>query len=500
MERERWGGTWIFVFAAIASAIGLGNVWRFPYLVYNYGGGAFLIPYIVSLIVIGIPWFIAEVGMGQIMQKGAPGTMASIGKRFEWIGWFSVWVAFFIISYYTVVLAWSVLYLVYSTTLPWGVGVAAAEKVKPFFFGDVLGLTNDISDWGSYQSHIILALVFVWLVIYWIVYKDIERLGRLVKWTVIIPWILILILIVRGVTLDGADVGLEYYLKPDFSAIMNGEVWFAAVSQVAFTLSLGMAIMFAYGSYKPEKEDVNATSVVTAFSDAATAFFAGIAVFSTLGFLAIQLSAPVDKVVASGIGLAFLTYPLAISMMETWAQVIGIAFFTTLFLLGLGSAVSLARAIITAVQDKWGYSTKKATNIVTIPALILGVILFTPGSGLYWLDIIDRAVSFYGLILAGLLQIIVIAYFYGAEKLRSKVNEVSFVSLGKWFDYSLKFIVPLGMIYVLAWGFYSDVIKSPHSYGGYPIWATAIALWGLLLLIFVLSVLSAVKSPKEVSK
>ncbi|MFN3384918.1 MAG: sodium-dependent transporter, partial [Archaeoglobaceae archaeon] len=145
MNRERWGGTWIFVFAAIASAIGLGNVWRFPYLVYNYGGGAFLIPYIVSLIVIGIPWFIAEVGMGQIMQKGAPGTMASVRRRFEWIGWFSVWVAFFIISYYTVVLAWSVLYLVHSITLSWGVGAAAAENVKPFFFGNILGLTNEIT-------------------------------------------------------------------------------------------------------------------------------------------------------------------------------------------------------------------------------------------------------------------------------------------------------------------------------------------------------------------
>ena len=479
-ERERWPSRWGFVFAAIGSAIGLGNVWRFPYLAYKYGGGAFLIPWLICLIAIGIPWFIAEIGMGQIMQRGAPGTMAKIGKKWEWTGWFSTVIAFVIACYYTVIMGWSVVYLVSSVSLSWGTGAAAVDGVGPFF-NKTLGLTSGPGVWGGYQLPLIVALVFSWVAIYWFIYKGPERLGKLVKWTVIIPWGLLMILFIRGVSLPGAINGLNFYLKPNFAALADGEVWFAAVSQIAFTLSLGMGIMFAYGSYNPRDEDINNNAIITSLANCGTSFFAGFAVFSVLGFLAFQLGTPIDKVAGASVGLAFKTFPIAISMMPFGAQIIGIIFFLCLWVLGIDSAFSLAEAVSTPISDKWGLPTKKAALIVSIPALILGIIIFSPGSGLFWLDMVDRAVSFYGLIIAGLLQILVIGWVYGADKLREQANAISDIKIGRWFNGMVKVVVPFGLLFVLVWG----ISKDFPSYGGYPIWATSIAVWGTLILVIV---------------
>ncbi len=480
--RDRWPSRWGFVFAAIGSAIGLGNVWRFPYLAYKYGGGAFLIPWLVSLIAIGIPWFIAEIGMGQLMQRGAPGTMARIGKKWEWTGWLSTLIAFVIACYYTVIMAWSIVYLVSSATLAWGQGAAAADGVGPFF-QQTLGLTGGPGEWGGYQGAIIAALVFSWIAIYWFIYEGPERLGKLVKWTVIIPWCLLVILFIRGITLPGAVEGLNFYLTPNFSALADGEVWFAAISQIAFTLSLGMSIMFAYGSYNPSDEDINNNAIITSLANCGTSFFAGFAVFSALGFLALQLNQPIEKVAGGGVGLAFQTFPIAISMMPFAGQVVGIIFFACLWVLGIDSAFSLAEAVATPISDRWGVSTKKAALSVAVAGFVIGVIIFSPGSGLYWLDMVDRAVSFHGLLIAGLLQILIIGWVYGADRLRREANAVSDIKIGPWFDWTVKLVVPIGLVYVLIWGLVSDF----PSYGGYPVWATLIAMWGTLALIVILS-------------
>ena len=482
--RERWPSRWGFVFAAIGSAIGLGNVWRFPYLAYKYGGGAFLVPWLISLLAVGIPWFIAEIGMGQLMQRGAPGTMGRIGKKWEWTGWLSILIAFVIVSYYTVIMAWSLIYLVSSATLAWGQGAAAADGAGPFF-QQTLGLTSGPEVWGGYQWPIVIALVFSWAAIYWFIYKGPERLGKLVKWTVILPWCLLVVLFIRGITLPGAVEGLNFYLTPNFSALLDSEVWFAAISQIAFTLSLGVGIMCAYGSYNPPEEDVNNNAIITSLANCGTSFFAGFAVFSTLGFLTLQLNQPIEKVAGASVGLAFKTFPIAISMMPFAGQIIGIIFFLCLWLLGIDSAFSLAEAVSTPISDKWGVSTKKAAFMVTVAGFLLGLFVFSPGSGLYWLDIVDRAAGYYGLILCGLLQVLIIGWAYGATKLRQEVNALSEIKIGRWFDWMIKVIVPLALVYVVVGGLFRDF----PSYGGYPVWATVAALWGTLVLVIVAALL-----------
>jgi len=382
ITRERWTGKTTFIFAAIGSAIGLGNVWRFPYLAYENGGGAFLIPWIIGLIVLGVPWMMMEFGMGRFFQRGAPGVFEGIGKKWEWLGWWPVWVAFLIVTYYTVVIAWALNYVVSSFSVAWGIGEAGVAGAAPYFFEKVLNLSSGPEVIGGLQMPLVAGLAFTWAVLFFIMFKGARVIGKVSVWLVGIPWLLLVVLLIRGITLPGAVNGLDYFLAPDFSALASGDIWFAALSQIAFTLSLGMAGMFAYGSFIAKKADVTNSAFITSFANCATSFFAGFAVFSTVGFIMQALSVPVGEVSAASVGLAFVSFPVAISMMPGANALIGGVFFLCLFFLGTTSAYFLAYGgVISPLMDKFGMSRVKATSIVCIVAFIIGL-LFTTSGGL----------------------------------------------------------------------------------------------------------------------
>ena len=478
-----------FVFAAIGSAIGLGNVWRFPYLTYEYGGGTFLIPYIIGLLVLGIPWMIVEFGMGRYFQKGAPGVFEGVGKKWEWLGWWPVWVAFLIVTYYTVVIAWSLRYAISSVTVAWGMGQAGAEGAGGYFFNTVLQISDGPTVLGPPVWLILGLLAFVWIVIFLIMFRGAEVIGKVSIWLVILPWLLLVVLFIRGVTLAGGVDGLNYYLSPDFSALGDIEMWFAAFSQIAFSLSLGMAGMFAYGSFIAKKADVNNSAFITSFSDTATAFLAGFAVFSTVGFIMQALNIPIGEVTAKGLGLAFVTYPVAVSMMPGANALVGILFFLCLFFLGITSAYFLAYGgVAVPLMDKFGWSRIKATLIVTIVSFLVGIIFTTQG-GLYWLDMVDRAVSFYGLLITGALACIIIGWVFGAEKLRGYVNETSDIKVGAWWDWLIKLVVPAGLIFVVVWGGFRNELAK--QYEGYKVGALGGSdiIWLILGVTLIFSIL-----------
>ncbi len=497
ITRERWSSRTLFIFAAIGSAIGLGNVWRFPYLCYEYGGGVFLIPWIIGLIVLGIPWMMMEFGMGRYFQRGAPGVFEGIGKKWEWVGWWPVFCAFLIVTYYTVIVAWSLRYVVSSATMAWGVGEAGATGAGAYFFEQVLNLSSGPSVLGAPVLPLLGFLALTWVVLFFIMFKGARVIGKVAVWTVTIPWALLLVLLVRGLTLPGAIDGLNYYLSPDLAALGNVEVWFAAFSQIAFTLSLGMAGMFAYGSFIAKKADVTNNAFIASFSNCATSFFAGFAVFSIVGFIMQALSVPVGDVSSAGLGLAFVTFPVGISMLPGANAFIGILFFLCIFFLGIDSAFFLAYGgVIAPLMDKFGWSRVKATAIVCVVAFAIGIVYTTTG-GLYWLDIVDRTVCFYGLLITGALACLVVGWGFGAEKLREHVNETSDFKVGTWFNWMIKIVVPLGLLFVVIYGgFMQDI---PTSYGGYPRWATNV-MWIILGVTLLLSFwFQAIKTkgPKE---
>ncbi len=322
--RDRWMNRAAFTMAAIGSAVGLGNVWRFPFVAYQNGGGAFLIPYLVALLTAGIPLMILEYGLGQKMQGSAPHSFAKVGKRWEWLGWWAILVGFIIVAYYAVVMAWCWNYLYYSVSLAW------KGQTQDFFYHRVLRLTDGPGELGGIRWPVVLGLVLTWVSIIWIVRHGVRRVGKVVMITVPVPIILIAVFVVRGLTLPGAMEGIKYYLTPDFSKLLEPRVWLAAYGQIFFSLSLGFGILIAYASYLPRRSDVNNNALITSFANCGTSYFAGFAVFSILGYFAQITGMGVQKVVAGGPGLAFVTYPQAISLLPGVPSLFGVLFFLTL--------------------------------------------------------------------------------------------------------------------------------------------------------------------------
>ena len=306
--RDRWSSRKVFLLASIGSAVGLGNVWRFSYVCYQNGGGAFLIPYFVALFTAGIPLMILEYAIGQMMNGAAPVSFARIKQRYEWIGWWSLLIGFVVMTYYTVIMSWCFSYLLYSLKLSWG------NSAQDFFFNNFLALSSGHGNLGGIRWPILGGLIIVWLSIFFCIIKGAKSVGKVVLITVPLPVICLVILVIRGITLPGAMEGLKFYLTPDFKMLLKPDVWLAAYSQIFFSLSLGFGVLIAYASYLPKKSDVVNNAFITGLADAGISFFAGFAVFSTLGYLACATGVGVEDVVTAGPGLAFVTYPTIISL------------------------------------------------------------------------------------------------------------------------------------------------------------------------------------------
>ena len=474
--REQWRNRLAFVMASIGSAVGLGNLWRFPYICYKNGGGAFLIPYFIALFTAGIPLMILEFSLGHRFQGSAPHSISCIRRGWEWVGWFALLIGFIITTYYTVVIAWSVDYLFYSFPLNWG------DNAKDFFFGKFLNLTASPLQLGGVNLPIFLALIAVWIVIYFIIHKGVDRVGKVVMLTVPLPVILLGVLVVRGMTLPGAMDGVKYYLTPDFSRLTDPRVWLAAYSQIFFSLSLAFGILIAYSSYLPEHHDINNSAFIISLANCGTSFLAGFAVFPVLGYLSHIQNVPIEEVVQAGPGLAFVVYPAAIKLLPMAAGLFSFSFFLLLLSLGIDSAFSLVEAGVTGIIDKWKIRRTRATILVVLSGFIVGI-LFTTKGGLYWLDIIDDLMTNFGLTSVGILLCIVGGYIFGAEKLRKHANSVSEFPVGRWWNFCIRVITPIilavSIVLVLR-----ERIGSPYE--GYPGIALILG-WAFFLLLPVLS-------------
>jgi neurotransmitter:Na+ symporter, NSS family len=482
MARERWSSRTIFLFAAIGSAVGLGNIWRFPYLTYKFGGGAFLIPYLLALFVLGIPLLILEFALGQKLQKGSVAAFREIHPKLSGIGVAAILAGFMVVIYYAAVMAWSLVFLVdsFQSPLPW------SEDSSGFFFNSVLGISDSIGNVGGINWTLFAALFFVWLAIYLSVRNGVKSVGKVVAWTMPLPIILLIILFIRGITLPGAFEGITFYLSPDFSVLLSTEIWIAAISQIFFTLSLAFGIMIAYASFNKESQDVAGDGYITALANSAISLFAGFVVFSVLGYMAVTQGVSVNDVAASGPGLAFVVFPQALSLMPL-APLFAVLFFIMLLSLGIDSAFSLVEAVNTSIADKYHKPKKRRIAFwVCLVSFLMGTIYVT-GAGLYFLDIVDHYVTNYSLILVGIFECVAVGWIYGAGKLRKFINSTSKHKIGPWWDFSIKFLIPIVLIFLLISQLLTDLAT---PYEGYPAWAQAVG-WSAviipMLLAFIIS-------------
>ncbi len=463
-EREQWRTRRGFLFAAIGSAIGLGNIWRFSYMTYTNGGAAFLIPYIFALVTAGIPILILEFGLGHRMGSAAPLAFRRIHQRWEILGWWPIiFIMLGIQLYYTVIIGWCVNYLAYSVRLAWGTDANA------FFFKKFLQLSAGPWEVGKPVGLIVLGVAAVWAANWLICTKGIQKgVERACQVFMPLLFILITLLIVRGFTLPGAKQGLLWYLKPDFSRLTDLGVWRAAYSQTFFSLSIAFGIMITYASYLPRRSDITGSAIITAVSDAGFSIFAGLAVFTTLGFMAHTSGLPFEKVVTEGIGLAFVAYPKAINAMPYLPAVFGVAFFLALILAGLSSSVSILEAFARSLMDEYGIGRRLTITLSCLGGFFLSLI-FTTRGGLFWLDIVDHYILQYGLVVVGLLECLVVGWVLGADTLRNHVNSTSVIQIGRVWDFCVKYLTPAILGFILV-GTLIEEIRAP--YGGYPRAAT----------------------------
>jgi len=476
MKREQWNSQTGFLLAAVGSAIGLGNIWRFSYMAYDNGGGAFLIPYITALLTAGIPLLILEFAIGHERIGSAPLAYANVRKGWEWLGWWAViFVMFGIELYYSVVIAWCMNFFTYSFTLEWG------ADPNSFFFKDFLSVSDSPSEIGNIRLPILASLILVWFLNWFILYRGVRKGIELAN-KIFMPFLFLLtaVLVFWSLTLDGADMGIKAYLTPDFSKLSKPKVWIDAYSQIFFTLSLGFGIMIAYASYLPEKTNITKNAILTAFINCGYSLFAGFAVFAVLGFMASSQGKPINEVVSQSIGLAFVAYPKAVSMIPG-GNIFGAIFFLCLVVAGITSSISIGEAFVSALVDKFAFKRKTVVTVISISGL-LGSIIFATRAGLLWLDIVDHFLTHYGLVVVGIFECILIGWFFKLRVVREHVNRISSIKLGIWWEVLIKYFVPLVLGAILAGDLVSEFSK---PYGGYS-WASLILIgvdWILLTLI-----------------
>ena len=489
-KREHWNSRFVFIMAAVGSAVGLGNVWRFPYVCYDNGGGAFLIPFFVAIFTAGIPLLILEFSVGHWARGAPPKAFKKIGKKWEWAGWLTVLMPFLVATYYVVIMAWCFSYMVYSIDLRWGVQAGS-------FFANFLGDTGSPLLVGGISLPVLLGLIAVWFCIFFILYKGVKRIGKIVALTVPIPTVLLIILTIRGLTLPGAMEGISYYLTPNFSKLLDANVWLAAYAQVFFSFSLAQGIMITYASFLKKKSDITNNAFIIALADAGTSFLAGFAVFSVVGYLAISQGIGIDTLGTqiAGPNLTFITYPTAISLLPFAAAFFGMIFFIALLTFGIDSAFSMIEPISASVNNKWRMSKAKATAIMCTLGFFISLI-FATGGGLYLLEIIDHFIANFGLVTIGLLECLIFGWMFKIYRLREHANETSEILLGRWWDILIKFIIPGILIILLAVSIVNNVINNP--YPSYPGWLIVLMGIAPLLIITVLSfVLMKIKGTKE---
>lgn len=478
-KRSQWSSRFTFILAAIGSAVGLGNAWRFPGLAAKHGGGTFLAVYLLAMLVMGIPLLMMEISIARKFRKGAIESMRGIGKKWEPVGWAATSNAFVIVCYYSVVFAWVILMFVNSWQFAGMTG--DSEKASSLFF-NLTETTGAIEGFGI-PWQVGLCLLAAWGLIFFCIRNGASSVGKVVKFTVFAPVILLLIMAIKGCTMPGAIDGIRLLFVPDVSAFSDPTLWVDAIGQVFYSLSIMMAIMFAYGSYLGNDADIAADAMIIAFSDMAISVLSGVVMFSTMGGTGM-----LDQVTPSGIATAFIVYPQAIVNLTDigWVNAaFGAVFYLMLITLAIDSAFSIVEGVSAAVADKFHIKPKKVTLSICIIAGVISI-LFITQAGLAWLDIVDNWANNVNLILIGVLECIAIGWSFSLRKVLAEVNKNAkrFKMPYWWFTASIKFTAPVLLAGLFIWNMVVLFSENGGSYGDYPIWAQIVAGWVVSVLVF----------------
>ncbi|XP_071818255.1 sodium- and chloride-dependent GABA transporter 2-like isoform X1 [Apostichopus japonicus] len=518
-ERDEWGSKMDFIMALIGLAVGLGNVWRFPYLCYKNGGGAFLIPYGISLFTAGIPIFLLEVSIGQMLQTGGI-TVWGIFPLIKGVGYAAFSVSFVLCTYYIVIITWSLYYLFssFTTKLPWGdcegdwndiycndpelqdsapegyfiskngsvyplgLGKSPAQE---FWDNKVLGISSGIEDLGGMRWELVGCLALAWVLCYLCIWRGVKQTGKIVWFTALSPYVILTILLIRGVTLPGAGDGIYFYMNPDWERLKSPTVWIDAATQIFFSYSVGIGSLISLGSYNKYRNNSMIDTVVVGFVNAATSIYSGFVTFSILGYMSYQQGVPVSEVVDEGPGLTFVAYPTALYTMPG-ATFFAIIFFLMLLMLGMNTQFAVVEGLATSLMDAFPqYKLREHRSLFLLAicgsSFLVGLFMVTEG-GMYIFQLFDSyGASGFCLLWIATWECAAVAWGYGVKKFYKNVSDMLGFTPGWYFPVCWVFVSP-----VVSFGIFlfSLIDYQPATYGEdyyYPVWGNIIG-WILAII------------------
>ncbi|XP_051931430.1 sodium- and chloride-dependent GABA transporter 2-like [Hippocampus zosterae] len=506
VARGQWSNKMEFLLAVAGQIIGLGNVWRFPYLCYKNGGGVFFIPYVLFLFACGIPLFLLETALGQYTKQGSITCWKQICPLFGGMGYGCQVVVLYSSIYYIIILAWAFLYLFssFSSELPWAscrnswntdtcvefserllnwtVPENATSPGTEFWERRVLNVTGNIEDLGGVRWELALCLLLSWIICYFCVWKGVKSTGKVVYFTATFPYVMLAVLLVRGLTLPGAINGVKFYLYPDASRLSDPQVWMDAGTQIFYSYAICIGCLVALGSYNKYNNNCYKDCFYLCLLNSGTSFVAGFAIFSVLGFMAYEQNTDISKVAESGPGLAFIAYPRAVAMMP-FPQIWAIFFFIMIILLGLDSQFVCLEAIATAICDlkpsffHVGHRRKLLLLLISLFCFFIGLIMVTEG-GLYIFQVFDYyACSGMTLLLFGILQSVCIGWVYGADRFYDNIEDMIGYRPLPLIKHLLKYVTP---VICMGTFIFSLVKYKPLKFNNtieYPWWGHALGWW-----------------------
>ncbi|XP_069380666.1 sodium- and chloride-dependent betaine transporter-like [Paralichthys olivaceus] len=462
-EREQWRKKREYILAVAGNVVGLGNVWRFPYLCYKNGGGVFLLPYLFFAVLCGVPLFLLETVIGQYTQEGAITCWTNLSPLSKGTG-YSIIVIQLYARHTITVLAWALLYLIhcFRATLPWATcnnpwntdrcvdltsanwtalhngnltgnwtsGTLTKSSVSEFWERGVLSMSGGIDEVGTVKWELLLCLLACWVACYFCIWKGVRSTGKAVYVTAVFPYVMLVILLVRGLTLPGAWQGVVYYLYPEPSRLADLQVWMEACIQVLYSYSVASGTLITLGSYNKVDNNCYRDSLWLCVLNSCTSLVAGFAVFSALGFMAQVQGIPINMVVDSGPGLAFIAFPQSVAMMplpQLWA----VCFFIMLIMLGLDTVFTGLETITSSVIDMFPGTMRRPWRREIFILLFCSIcfiiqIPFTTQGGIYLFQLVD----YYGpngtcILFVSLVQCVAVGWAFGAERMCDAVEEMT---------------------------------------------------------------------------
>ncbi|XP_056000421.1 sodium-dependent proline transporter-like [Ostrea edulis] len=522
-ERGRWGRKLDYMLSMIGYCVGLGNIWRFPYLCMRNGGGAFLIPFVFFLMVCGLPLYFLEVSLGQFTGKGCFHVWEAC-PVFKGIGVGMFNGLFVIILYYNIINSWTLFYMGNSffSPVPWtrcdeewntpacindipkttsnstmmnvsvsftqllfgsnhsnystavdilnGTKDVGTTSEEQFWFNRALDLSEGLHDISSLNWRLTLCFLAAWIVVCLCLINGVKSLGKVVYVTATLPYLLLTVILIKGLTLPGSIDGILFYIRPDFNKLANVQVWLEAGLQVFYSLGPGWGPLITMASYNKFNNNCYRDSIILALISEGTSIFGGFAIFTIVGYMAHIAGKPVEDVVQAGPGLAFLVYPAALSELP-FPNVWAVVFFVMLFTVGLDSQFAKMETCMTAVSDTFPRLRrhKALLSVVLCSFFFLAGLLLCTNAGLYIFQLLDWYVAAIGVPLFGVLECLIFGWIYGAENMSRDIEMMIGRSVPVYMRILWCIITPLLLMVLLIFSMYTyrPPMVGSYTYPGY---------------------------------